>query len=506
MKRLLTTGGRIFFCRLNSILFVVAITCPNAIAQNPDLKRTWHWYFGHYAGLDFSSGTAVPDTNGKMSVLERCAVISDTSGNLLFYTDGHQVWNRNHQIMQNGDSLGLYFPTPRDASVIIPKPDSDSIYYIFNVDGWENQFQRGIRWHEVDMSLDNGLGAVTSKNNLLYAPVTEQLAATRHANGCDYWVVTHERSSDKFLAFKVTSDGVDNVPGISAAGQDFSIPQQHYNLNGGFNLVFSPSGEWAAQIIGWGLPITGIPYQGQLIRFNSNTGIFYGAFDLPVVKWIQSVSFSPDNTKLYFETEYLTRSGLFQLDLKSDVDSIIQQSKTFIYSSYYAIAQDGQIGSDGILYLAVESPNPYFLSTIEYPNLSGSICNVQYGILPLSRRATQGLPNFVSNFLVDVAPAPCQYTFVSEDNRDVLKNILVYPNPADDRINITTNNFQTSYTTIRIIDITSRVWLEKIMKQEKMEFALDVSQIPNGFYLLELHTAKNFKVFRIFIHHQNPTP
>ena len=490
------------------ITFLIAILAVHYChAQNPDLKRTWNWYFGNYAGLDFSGGDPVPLQDGQMSVLERSAVISDTSGMLLFYTDGHQVWNRNHEIMQNGDSLGFYFPTPRDASVIIPKPESDSIYYIFNVDGWENQFQRGICWHEVDMSLDNGLGAVTSKNNLLYAPVTEQLAATRHANGCDYWVVTHERSSDKFLAFKVTADGVDPVPVVSAAGQDFSIPQQYHVNNGGFNLVFSPSGQWAAQIVSWGLPITGIPYQGQLIRFNSNMGVFYGAFDLPVVNNIQSVSFSPDNTKFFYETNFNSEAGFYQLDLSSNFDTTIQQSKTFILSSTNAIAQDGQIGADGKIYLTVEwdyitsTPNPHFLSVIEFPNLSGPACNVLYGAQPLgSGRARQGLPNFVSNFLVDVPHAPCQYTLVYEEHNRDKDNTIVYPNPAQDRLTISGGFSQTDWVNISLYDITGRLWMEQRLEQAGDKITVDVSGIPNGMYLLELQTANSRKAFRIIIH------
>ena len=35
------------------------------------------WYFGNYAGLDFSSGAPVPLNNGQMTTLEGCASIAD---------------------------------------------------------------------------------------------------------------------------------------------------------------------------------------------------------------------------------------------------------------------------------------------------------------------------------------------------------------------------------------------------------------------------------------------
>lgn len=68
--------------------------------------ETSHWYFGHNLGIDFSSGTAVEDTNGRLETLEGCSSISDSNGNLLFYTDGDDsTFNRNHQPLLNGNNL-----------------------------------------------------------------------------------------------------------------------------------------------------------------------------------------------------------------------------------------------------------------------------------------------------------------------------------------------------------------------------------------------------------------
>jgi hypothetical protein len=40
-----------------------------------------------------------------ISYQEGCATISNSSGQLLFYTDGITVYNRNHQVMPNGTGL-----------------------------------------------------------------------------------------------------------------------------------------------------------------------------------------------------------------------------------------------------------------------------------------------------------------------------------------------------------------------------------------------------------------
>ena len=54
------------------------------------------WYFGSNAGLDFSGGTPVAITDGQITTSEGCSTISDQNGHLLFYTDGVDVWNKNH--------------------------------------------------------------------------------------------------------------------------------------------------------------------------------------------------------------------------------------------------------------------------------------------------------------------------------------------------------------------------------------------------------------------------
>ena len=59
------------------------------------------WYYGNYAGLDFNNGNPVALTNGQVNTYEASAIMSNASGQLLFYTDGNTVWNRNHQIMLN---------------------------------------------------------------------------------------------------------------------------------------------------------------------------------------------------------------------------------------------------------------------------------------------------------------------------------------------------------------------------------------------------------------------
>src|SRR4030095_11967101 len=91
-------------------------------------KETNKWLFGLNAGLDFNSGNPVSLSGGQCYTSEGSASISDTSGNLLFYTDGITVWNTNNVMMTNGDGLFGGVSSTQSA-LIVHMPGEDSLYY-----------------------------------------------------------------------------------------------------------------------------------------------------------------------------------------------------------------------------------------------------------------------------------------------------------------------------------------------------------------------------------------
>ncbi len=91
--------------KLFLIILLFSIAIVTTAQHNSESKRANKWYFGDGAGIDFSSGTPVPDLSSSMYAAEGCGVMSDTQGNLLFYSNGISVWNKNHQVMPNGTGL-----------------------------------------------------------------------------------------------------------------------------------------------------------------------------------------------------------------------------------------------------------------------------------------------------------------------------------------------------------------------------------------------------------------
>ena len=94
---------------------------------NSETKRANHWYFGQGAGIDWSTGSPIAVTNGQSNSLEGASSISDKDGNLLFYSDGNTIWNKNHVPMQGGfNLLNCNAPSPiiqlSQSALIIPHP------------------------------------------------------------------------------------------------------------------------------------------------------------------------------------------------------------------------------------------------------------------------------------------------------------------------------------------------------------------------------------------------
>ncbi|MBK7482264.1 MAG: hypothetical protein IPI72_05865 [Flavobacteriales bacterium] len=168
--------------------------------------------------IDFSSGTPVAIST-PLSTDEGCASISDTNGQLLFYSNGETVWDRNNNVMPNGTGLFGTFSTSQSA-LIVPFPDDPLRYYLFTAPAQAGQWvgQPNAAYSVVDMTQNNGNGDVVTANVLLDGPVTERLTATRHVNGRDVWVLYHRSESDAYIAYLVTCEGVQG-PVVSNIGR-----------------------------------------------------------------------------------------------------------------------------------------------------------------------------------------------------------------------------------------------------------------------------------------------
>ncbi|MFY7971818.1 MAG: gliding motility-associated C-terminal domain-containing protein [Flavobacteriales bacterium] len=290
-------------------LFASVISCFIISITVTAQKEANVWHFGYGYGLDFNSGEAVQIT-GSMYSNEGCTAYSDSTGNLLFYSNGGgrvpdsgqdpgHIWNRNHEVMYDMQGLEGGGFSAAQSSVIIPSPGEPNTYYLFTVDEVEHYIDatpeilalqpngRGFRYFKIDMSLNNGLGEVVEADVPLYDYSFEGLCAIRHANGTDYWILINQGTVG-IGVYSVTSEGV--------------------TLSSVFETDTPQTGIIKAS------PIAGNPLfpccskvaisSGQLLEFDLNTGILSDPEQLP---FIGSEAFEFSHNSQYL---YATSTGL----------------------------------------------------------------------------------------------------------------------------------------------------------------------------------------------------
>ena len=226
-----------------TVLFVIfSLFGLHIYAQN----EASNWYFGENAGItfDLASNTIIQKTDGQLNTREGCSSISDVDGNLLFYTDGVTIWNRNHLQMLNG--FGLHGDSSSTQSaIIVPKPADPSIYYVFTVDNSIDGVNNGLNFSIVDMTLDGGLGSVTTKNTKLLEFCSEKITAV--LKDCvteSIWVVTYasedgrDTTFDTFHTFEISNTGI-NTTAVKSPGMNPTNEIRGY-------LKLSPDGTKAA--------------------------------------------------------------------------------------------------------------------------------------------------------------------------------------------------------------------------------------------------------------------
>jgi len=381
-------------------------------------KQANIWYFGQNAGIDFNFTPPKALLDGELSTLEGCSTFSDANGNLLFYSDGITVWDKNHDIMTYTDgSLGnnlLGDPSAAQSGMIIPKPLSDSIYYLFTVT--DNNSSKGFNYYTIDMSLNGGSGQLIDENSdgsffveLQGGNWTEKVAAVKGQDCNTFWVVT--AFNNNFYSYLVDSNGVDSTPIISNVST--RVDERGY-------LKLSPDGTKLA-VANQG------PEEAILYNFNSLTGevindeIFVvGGF--PGDGQPYGAEFSVDSKKLYISTVSDFRFPnappvdykLFYFDLTA---TNIPDSKFLIHEQIGGSIEypEGgfrgaiQLGPDGKIYATI--PTTYaqpagfatFLDVIENPTAEAADIIFTKDAIDLDGRlSTQGLPPFISSLLLPI--------------------------------------------------------------------------------------------------------
>ncbi|MCF8298408.1 MAG: T9SS type A sorting domain-containing protein [Saprospiraceae bacterium] len=389
-------------------LILIIFLSTTAFSQHYS-KYTNHWHFFKYAGLDFSNTSPIAKTNGALYHKNwgYSSVMSDYYGNLLFYSDGYYVYNKNHQQMPNGFGLmGVATGNSISLNIVFPKPGHSTLYYDFIPTGYSSSTNTTAYYSIIDMSADSGKGDVILKNIPFMSLSSNKIGVVKHSNGECYWLILHKRNSNAFHSYSFCGNTVDSIiPIISNIGQIYSNEQ----INIG-DICISPDGKKLA--VTSSISNNNDSITLELFDFNSTTGVIsnqliishgtYGFYCAP--------AFSSDSKKLYVGN--IGYSVIYQFDLSAGSNSAIINSKTIIeYPNILGRTfHRMQLGLDGKIYVARSSNNDEYLGVINEPNTLGIACNyVDNGMfLGGSLHLGNSLPYFVSSYLLP--PIKFNYT------------------------------------------------------------------------------------------------
>ncbi len=479
-------------------------------------KEAAHWFFGNNAALNFNNNQIRAYT-GSLSTLEGCASISNKFGELLFYTDGKTVYNRNHDVLLNGYNLSGNKSSTQSA-IIVPKPASSNIYYIFTVAHAEKfelfEYKKGLNYSVVDMNLDGGLGGVIPDQKNIHLitynesvpeqkdwKCSEKIAATLADDQKSYWVLTH--FVDTFYSFKIDEFGVQHTPVKSVLDDitpivEYQDPGSKYaNVSALGYLKISPNGKKIAMVHS-STGITRTTGKVFLYDFNNQDGTTSRkGIEILSNTYPYGVEFSPKSQKLYTSSSYyITRRGVTTFD-KSRIhqfdlnDANISASKKVINESSNITAGALQLAIDGKIYRAMYNQNSGngegYLAAISKPELLGNASQYIQNAISLrsGTNSEYGLPPFISStFLLTF---DYEFTCLGDDTHFFIKSDDPYDNVEWDFGDGHTSTDADAYHTynnpgvytVTLISYYNGIASEPMTKEVEIRAPLDVF---NGIY------------------------
>jgi hypothetical protein len=380
------------------IFFLTFIMLMRLNAQRHNI-----WYFGAYAGIDFNKNPPVALHDGRSNILDYNSCICDKRGNLLFYTDGMTVWNKNHEPMPNGTGLRGN-STAGQCGLIVPIPGSDSKYVVFQVTEFASP--GFLTYSVVDMSLNLGLGDVVAslKNIDLDTAYTEKMCAYYNPVGHNYWVLTHRSRTNEFVAFSVDNQSIATHSVVTRIGSTHICGPVNRPHDAMGQLTISQDGRKVINVITDQDKI-------ELFDFDIRSAVLTNSLSFSATPGEKAFggAFSPDGTKIYVTG--LSGANLYQYDLSNYSARAIQASKYVVDSSqppnnfFYM-----ELGPDNKLY--VTKNKSHFLPVINNPNGLRENCDyAAEGVNLGDRMSWGGLSRIAYNIPDDHPVTPLSRTF-----------------------------------------------------------------------------------------------
>lgn len=484
-----------------TILFAFLLNFQFGFAQNMGYDKKW--LLGHSCcsgnfqsmELDFSSGSLnISVVPRMMNFDETIGMISNRNNDILFYSNGIYIANALDDTMQNGSGLnpsaftssrfnyGLLLP---QGNLVIPFPNDSMKYYLFHetLEITIPATTLFLYYSVIDMNLNGGLGAVTQKNAILINDSLNsgKLTACKHANGRDWWIFAHKRTSTLMYKWLVTSTGIQG-PWIDDLITYRTVTQSQ-------NLFSQDGSKYACYDAYTDLDIW---------DFDRCSGVFSNQIHIAVndSAVATGAAFSPSGRFLYLSSS----SYIYQFDLQaSNVDSsrvtvgVWDSTTTQGFPANFFLMG---LAPDGKIY--VNAPNGVtVLHVINHPDSAGMACDFCQHCIPLPGFNNATMPNFPNYFLGAEGSTVCDSlpTSVSVP-RQKEEDYSVFPNPAYSDLYVTVG--KEKIESVKVMNSLGQpIELEyDIIKNEYLHF--NVTELKSGVYFIFIETGTK-RVQRKFV-------
>jgi hypothetical protein len=400
-----------------------------SISINCFSQRANHIVFG--GGNVLTTTTSNPEISGAIFFSNfHTTSISDSSGNLLFYSNGSSTYGKD--INMNFDRYaGVIHPGASQdlPCLLIPKPGNDTLYYLFTI---ENDLSGVLKSHlylsELNAASGFGQGGFTKNiNRSIQTNVNGLLAATQHCNGINTWILVHETNTNRFFAYLVTEDGISFTPVISEIGPSNAM------YNG--TMVFSPNGKLLA--VGHTTEyLADEQYQNiiQLYDFDNATGKIsnqrvYSKLNTPTCPTFSNNSQFLYTVALDENPDVYDPTHLFQFDLRNNDyqlanPQIVYSFKTYPNTNAGGESPTAQLASNGKIYCFDILYGKYY--EVQNPNIAGPACTVKEVYKDMPNGSLKVFFNVISNYL--------DSSYTEKKAKIFIENIC-YGNPTKFKVN-----------------------------------------------------------------------
>ncbi|MFK7783982.1 MAG: T9SS type A sorting domain-containing protein [Crocinitomicaceae bacterium] len=407
----------IFFANPGNYTITLTVVDANDVLSNsidvtvstcsPIMSSQSNWYFGKFGSIDFSSGIPIVQTtsltnNTMDSAYEQAVTESDpNTGELIYYSDGQNVWNSDHVLINPGAPLEGTVSTSQIISV--PNPANSDQYYLI-IPTITTAFGPP-QFALLDFS---GTGTIASTGYLDMPSgsgnTSESITAIPHCNGTDYWIILHGDFSDRnFYVYRLSNQGFSNADFTSSTPDVYDNNGTPFFL--GSDIGFIKSSASGSRIAMSSRNFSAPFGQAGIATydFNTITGEISNE-NVHSTSQFYACSFPPNNEDILYATH--TDDRVYQINLLTGA---------LVEIAPQGSAQSMQLAPDGKIYLSKYWNS--ILSAIEDPdNLSAPSYNSSAIDLSATSFSIKG--NGLLDLIDAVKPSPItpDFTFVYSPN------------------------------------------------------------------------------------------